>query len=171
MAYNPTIWINDDGTGTVGTPVIANYMNNIEQGIKNNDEQINVLKDSPNFTGNPKVKGKQIATTTKMELTGYDIRGGFSYRIGFEQSVTKVGDICVLSLCLDTVISQTGVVILQLPEGYRPEKTIGSTCVYGANSATCLVEVLTSGEVRLWDFSSPMTTGGYLWINLTYKAV
>lgn len=51
MAYNPTIWINDDGTGTVGTPATADSFNNIEQGIKNNElaisehtEQINVLK-------------------------------------------------------------------------------------------------------------------------------
>lgn len=46
MAYNPTIWVNDDGSGTVGTPVIAGYLNNIEQGVKNNDDKINVLNES-----------------------------------------------------------------------------------------------------------------------------
>lgn len=37
MAYNPTIWINDDGSGTVGTPATANNFNNMEQGIVKHD--------------------------------------------------------------------------------------------------------------------------------------
>lgn len=59
MAYNPTIWINDDGTGTVGTPVIADHMNNIEQGINNNDEQINVLSVDRGY-----LNSKNVTTST-----------------------------------------------------------------------------------------------------------
>lgn len=43
MEYNPTIWVNDDGTGTVGTPAMADNFNNMEQGIKDNTDQINGL--------------------------------------------------------------------------------------------------------------------------------
>lgn len=114
---------------------------------------------------------QQIATTTRRELTGYDIRGGFSYRISHDQSVVKVGNLCTLTACLNTSICQVGTVVLQIPEGYRPIKPVGVACLYGGRGDTCLAEVMTSGEVRLWDFSTPMTTGGFLWINLTYRVV
>lgn len=35
MAYNPETWVDDDGTGTTGTSVTADRMNNIEQGVAN----------------------------------------------------------------------------------------------------------------------------------------
>lgn len=35
MVYVPETWVDDDGTGTTGTSVTADRMNNIEQGVAN----------------------------------------------------------------------------------------------------------------------------------------
>lgn len=86
MAYQKRDW---DNTGTQvtqddfkriedGIEVNDSYISEHDTKIQTNTELINVLKDSPDFSGTPTVQGQQIATTTKTPfyctaISGYTI--------------------------------------------------------------------------------------------------
>lgn len=90
MAYTDRDWDN------TGTKVTKEDFKRMETGIKTNDaaiteqaNQINVLKDSPNFTGSPTIQGQQIATSAKTSFSctpasGFTITAQNCYKINNE---------------------------------------------------------------------------------------
>ena len=112
----------------------------------------------------------QIASfNTRKALTSDCLRNGFTFRSGYEQWLVKNGNTCTLIACLNCTNASAGTVLLMLPSGYRPKYYCGDGSVFGTTSNTCLIELTTAGEVRLWDGSAAMTNSGCIWLNITYE--
>lgn len=85
MAYTERDWDN------TGKKVTKEDFKRMETGIKNNDNQINVLKANPNFTGTPTIQGQQVATTKKT-TTNLTLESGFN---AIRNTFVKVTDLMI----------------------------------------------------------------------------
>lgn len=139
MAYTPTIWINDDGTGLVGTPASANNFNNMEQGIKNNDLAIN--EHSIKIEENTEQINDLLADPTMFPIkfsTGLEGNMSYSQNVCYK----KHGYVTIEFRCkkTDGTLFATGnTTICQLPLGFR------TGAVTGLQSACCYANSVPSG--------------------------
>lgn len=79
MAYTKTTWINDIPGVQEGTPIDADNMNKIENGIESLDNEKAPL-DSPEFTGTPKAPTASAGTNTTQIATTAFVTAGLNLK-------------------------------------------------------------------------------------------
>jgi hypothetical protein len=106
MPYTPETWVDDDGSGTVGTLVTADRMNNIEGGIDDAHEAIDslVLQDELIVTA---ASGDNLPSATK---TGNVITASANGALGVISGVNMIlGDLMLVTRNLPTGMTWNGV--------------------------------------------------------------
>lgn len=104
------------------------------------------------------------------EVTNDDLRNGFKVRTGFVCYLSRSGNNVVLNLNMSSSVSGAGIIVAQIPDGWRPLTSVGCVGCFGVNSKTFCGELSTDGTLRFWDFSSGDFGDGELTrLSITYR--
>ena len=128
------------------------------QDMRTKIEQFDV---SPNFTGNPTINGKELATTDKIEIS---LLNGWIHEFGSMQ-INKVGNLCTTCLVVKGGTKTNSTVLFTAPDGYKPLVHTISAQKLGYGLLDVVIAISTSGDILL---AGDISTNERLYLNLTW---
>lgn len=133
MAYTRTNWVSGE------TPLSAENMNNIEDGIEEAKEAVNDLnsKGYADWTS-------YLSSTEKED---------YANCIGMYKN-----DVVTVSIRTKTRVHVENDIIMTIPDGYRPPAAFHAIAKSGSNDI-CVLNISANGQVSIWSIPSNNATG------------